>query len=94
MRLGQNKPLRKTLNFYKNYCTDLRQDKNGWYLQWVEENIKQYFLESLLLHEIGHSIDSFYKRYWSKATNSKRENFADSYAAVWANTIRESYSPE
>lgn len=92
MRLGQSKPLKKTLNYYNNFCTNLNQDKNGWYLQWTEEKIKLYYLESLLLHEIGHSIDSFYKRFKSKTTDKKREDFADSYAVIWANTIRETYN--
>lgn len=94
MRLGKTKPLQKILNYYKKYTTDIKQDEDGWYLQWTEETIRKYFLESLLLHEIGHSIDSFYKRYWSKATTIKRENFADNYVAVWADTIRETHKPE
>lgn len=94
MRLGKNKPLQKTLNFYKSYTTDLKEDKIGWYLQWTEETIRKYFLESLLLHEIGHSLDSFYKRYWSKATTTKSENFADNYVAVWADTVRGTYDPK
>ncbi len=93
MRLGKNKPFKKTLNYYKSYTTDLKEDKNGWYLQWTEETIRKYFLESLLLHEIGHSIDSFYKRYWSKATTNKSEKFADNYVAVWADIVRETYEP-
>jgi len=28
---------------------------------------------SLCPHEIAHSIDSFYKRYWSKLTEQKRK---------------------
>ncbi len=93
MRFGKSKPLKKTLNFYKNYVTELKEDKDGWFLQWTEETIKKYYLESLFLHEIGHSIDSFYKRYWSKATAQKRENWADNYVAVWADQIRETYEP-
>jgi hypothetical protein len=94
MRLGKNKPLQKTLNYYKSYTTDLKEDKNGWYLQWTEETIRKYFLESLILHEIGHSLDSFYKRYWSKATTTKSENYADNYVAVWADKLRETYKPD
>jgi len=91
MRIGKNKPIKKILNYYSEFTTDLNEDKDGWYLQWTDEKIKRYYLESLLLHEIGHSIDSFYKRYWSKATVDKKENWADNYAAVWADTIRETY---
>ncbi len=94
MRLGKKKPLRKTLNYYKNYTRELKEDKNGWYLQWTEKVIKRYYLESLLLHEIGHSLDSFYMRYWSKASATKAENYADNYVAVWADKLRETYDPK
>ena len=94
MRLGKCKPLNKTLNYYKDYSTNIGTDKDGWYLLWTEEQIKRYYLESLLLHELGHSIDSFHKKYWSKATNRKKENWADNYVAVWADQIRETYEPK
>jgi hypothetical protein len=91
MRLGKLKPTKRILNYYKAYTTVLKEDRNGWYLLWTRENIKQYYLESLLLHEIGHSIDSFYKRYWSKAAANKREKWADNYVEVWADQVREQY---
>lgn len=89
MRFGKKKPLKKTLNYYKNFTSDFHEDEYGWYLKWTEEKIKQYYLEDLLLHEIGHSIDSFYKRFWSKSGEQKRENWAENYVAVWANEIRQ-----
>lgn len=89
MRLGKLKPTKRILNFYKDYTTVLKEDRDGWYLLWTRQKIKQYYLESLLLHEIGHSIDSFYKRYWSKAAGKKREKWADNYVAVWADQVRE-----
>jgi hypothetical protein len=94
MRLGKNKPLKKILNYYKDFTNELKEDQDGWFLLWSEENIKKYYLENLLLHEIGHSIDSFYERYWSKASKQKRENWADNFVAVWADKIRENYEPE
>jgi len=89
MIFGKKKPLNKTLNFYKKYTTNLNQDKTGiWYLQWTEEAIKRYYLESLLLHEIGHSIDSFYQRFWSKAAVRQNEIYANNYALFWGATLR------
>jgi len=91
MVFGKKKPLQKTLNFYKKYTTELSQDSDGyWYLQWTEDLIKRYYLESLLLHEIGHSIDSFYTSFWSKASNRKKEVFANSYAYFWSASLRDS----
>lgn len=91
MRLGKSKPIKRILNYYCQYSNELEEDKDGWYLQWTAEEIRRYYLEGLLLHEIGHSIDSFYKRFWSKADCNKAEKWADNYAAVWSNTIRETY---
>ncbi|NDV59362.1 hypothetical protein [Bacteroides sp. 519] len=88
MRFGQKKPTNKQLSFYKSYCMDLRHDKKGWYLQWTSEKMKQYFLERLLLHEIGHCVDFIYNRHFSKANRKQLEDFADSYAMVWGNSIR------
>lgn len=93
MRLGKRKPTLGLLRYYKNFTTALKEDDDGWYLEWTEENIKKYYLENLLLHEIGHSIDSFYKRYWSKAASQKREHWADNYVAVWADQVRTTYEP-
>ena len=92
MRFGKTKPENKNLNYYKKYSIDLQQDDYGWFLQWTEETIKDYYLNDLLLHEIGHSVDSFYKRYWSMATEFKKENFAKNYVAVWSNKIRQTFN--
>ncbi len=89
MLFGQTKPMAKELGFYKTYCTDLQRDKKGWYLQWTEQKMKQFFLEKLLLHEIGHCVDYIYQRQWSNANKKKVEDFADNYAVVWSNKIRE-----
>ena len=91
MLFGQTKPTTKELSFYKAYCTDLQHNKSGWYLQWTEQNMKRYFLEKLLLHEIGHCVDYIYQRQWSKANNKQVENFADNYAVVWSNNIRQTF---
>ena len=89
MFFGKIKPTSKQLSFYKPYCNNLIHDKNGWYLQWTNESYKKYYLEKLLLHEIGHCVDYIYKRQWSKANLKKVEDFADNYAVIWSNIITE-----
>lgn len=89
MLFGQAKPTSKQLSFYKQYCTDLQHDKNGWYLQWTTESYKKYYLEKLLLHEIGHCVDYIYQRHWSKANLKQVEDFADNYAVIWSNKIKQ-----
>ncbi|PIF45259.1 hypothetical protein CLU96_2260 [Chryseobacterium sp. 52] len=89
MIFGSIKPTAKQLSFYKQYCKDLQHDKNGWYLQWTDESYKKYYLEKLLLHEIGHGVDYVYQRYWSKANKKQVEDFADNYAVIWSNTMKQ-----
>ena len=89
MHFGKLKPTNKQLHFYKNYCIDLQHDKNGWYLQWTVESYKKYFLEKLLLHEIGHCVDYIYEHHWSKANNKQVNDFADNYAVIWSNALKQ-----
>lgn len=85
MIFGMKKPKRKELKFYSDWCQDLRFDekKKVWFLQWQKETIRDYYLNSLLLHEIGHFVESVYERFWSKANKNKREKFADNFAKIW-----------
>lgn len=89
MVFGQTKPTTKQLSFYKQYCTDLQHDKNGWYLQWTNESYKKYYLEKLLLNEIGHSVDYMYQRFWSKANSKQTHDFANNYAVIWGNNVKQ-----
>lgn len=89
MEFGRKKPSKKILKWYSFYEPELIYEKENWVLKWTEENIKKYYLEGLLLHEIGHQIDSFYKRFWSvKYKKQRAENYADNFAYYWANEIR------
>ena len=91
MPFGNKKPTKARLNFYSKWCEDLIFDENSktWYLKWDKEMIKDYFLNHLLLHEVGHFIDSFNQRFWSKANNKKSEDFADTFAVIWSSKSKE-----
>jgi hypothetical protein len=89
MLFGQRKPNNKQLTFYKPYCTNLQHNQKGWFLQWEQAKLKQYFLEKLLLYEIGHCVDYVYQRRWSHANAKQIEDFADNYATIWCNKVRE-----
>lgn len=88
MNFGKKKPLQKILKWYAAFEPDLQNVNENWQLLWTEEKIKKYYLEGLLLHEIGHQVDSQYQRYWSKAYKNKAEQFADNYAYYWSSQIR------
>ncbi len=89
MNFGTKKPPNKALKWYSAFEPELIHANGNWTLKWTEEKIKKYYLEGLLLHEIGHQMDSVYKRYWSSNYKKQRaENFADNFAYYWGNEIR------
>ena len=87
MWFGNKKPSKGTLKLYARWTDELVFDEgeSAWYLMWDEETIKDYYLNSLFLHEIGHFVDSESRRFWSKADEKKKEDFADDFALA-ANT--------
>lgn len=88
MKFGNKKPLKKIIKWYSNYEPELIEENGNWQLLWTEEKIKKYYLEGLLLHEIGHKVDSIYQRYWSKNYKKRGEKFADNFAYYWGDKIR------
>jgi len=88
MKFGKKKPLKKIIKWYSNYEPELIEENGNWQLLWTEEKIKRYYLEGLLLHEIGHKVDSVYGRYWSKNYKERAEKFADNFAYYWGDKIR------
>lgn len=86
MSFGNNKPTKRILKSYSNWTKELCFDekKEIWFLQWNTEAIRDYYLNSLLLHEIGHFVESVYEKFWSPAKTQRREDFADNYARIWS----------
>lgn len=84
MIFGAKKPLKKELSLYSNWCENLCFDEKEkvWFLQWKFEKVREYYLDFLLLHEIGHFVESAYQSFWSKAAGRKSENFADNFARI------------
>jgi hypothetical protein len=91
MIFGNTKPTKRILKSYSEWTQDLRFDekKKVWFLQWNAETIRDYYLNSLLLHEIGHFVESVYEKFWSNAGRHKREDFADNYARIWSSKMIE-----
>jgi len=87
MVLGTKKPSKRALKEYSPWTSDLvfNEAANTWHLQWTEETIYDYYLNSLFLHEIGH----FVGKYSGKTNPKKQEDFADAYALKWHSRIRE-----
>ncbi|MEM1118877.1 MAG: hypothetical protein AAGJ18_00425 [Bacteroidota bacterium] len=89
MYFGKKKPTKKDVKFYGEWEDNWIKEKGNWYLNWTKKNIKKYYLEHLLLHEIGHLIDSINKRFYSKTRDKQKEDFANNYATIWNNRIKE-----
>lgn len=86
MVFGSSKPVHRVLKSYSKWTQDLQFDdkKKIWFLQWSEEEIRNYYLNSLLLHEVGHFVDFMFNRIWSKANLKQTEDFANNYARIWS----------
>jgi hypothetical protein len=67
------KTSQKRVKLYLNWCRDVRFDekKNVWYLKWEVEKVRDYYLNFLLLHELGHFVESVYQSFGAKPTNVK-----------------------
>jgi len=83
LRFGPRKPPQKKLREYARWNPELIQDGPDWCLRWSEAALRLFYLEHLLLHEIGHHVDFFYRR-WSKANHKQVEEFANQYAVEWS----------
>jgi len=85
--VGARKPTAKQLRAFEPWCTDLVKREGQWCLNWTLEGLRGYYLDHLLLHEVGHHVDSLRRRY-SHASAKQAENFSDSYAVLWSQRLR------
>ena len=94
MNFGKKKPSKKIIKFYAEWEDNWIKENEKWQLQWSKSSIKQYYLEHLILHEIGHLIDSKNKRFYSKTNEKQKEDFANNYAFIWNNRLKEKFKLE
>jgi hypothetical protein len=83
LRFGLKKPARRWLRKYAQYGPELARDEKGWFMQWNEEQLRRFYIEYLLLHELGH-LDDYFRTRWTKANNRTTEEFADQFAVAWS----------
>ena len=77
--ISKKRPSDRQLKFYAGYKTELIECKDGWYLEWELAELKDFYIQTLLFHEIGHNVD-WYRRHWSKSNLKACEEFANQYA--------------
>lgn len=83
LRFGVKKPSRRRLREFSRWGAELAQDDAGWSLRWTEDQLRAFYVEGLLLHELGHHLD-YYRRRWSKANVRRCEEFANQFAVEWS----------
>ena len=76
---GEKKPSKRMQKVLSGYDAELSFRNDVWVSDWSKAKLKDFYIEHLLLHEIGHHVD-WYLRHWSKANNRILEEAADQYA--------------
>ena len=76
----ERKPEQKDIRYHEKYTKDWREDKNGWYLQFTSESIRQFYIEKLLLYSIGQMVNAIWQRYAKNTSRKKVDDFATQYA--------------
>lgn len=75
----KRKPHQKFTNELSRLGIELRKGNGGFYIYPTTEQLRRFYIQSLLFHEIGHHVDWYYRR-WSSANSRETEEFADQYA--------------
>ena len=79
VKLGAKKPSRRKMKELGKWCDDISIKNGIWCAKWNLSELRGYYINVLLYHEVGHHIDWYYRN-WSKANNKQVEEFADQYA--------------
>ncbi len=86
LRFGKRRPSKALLKEYAPWTTDLVQREGQWCLRWTLDGLRDFYLKNLLLHEVGHHVDWYY-RHWTAANRRQAEEEANQYAIRWAKRV-------
>ena len=76
---GDKKPPAAMYRVIDRYGAELAFRRGEWVSRWEDLGLRNFYIEHLLFHEIGHHVD-WYSRDWSKANHRILEETADQYA--------------
>jgi hypothetical protein len=79
--LGPKKPSARKLKELGNWCNNIYSKNDHWYAKWQLSELRKYYINNILYHEVGHHIDWYYRN-WSSANRKQAEEFADQYAIL------------
>lgn len=80
--MGNTKPTASKIAPFLRYGASLLYENGRWYVHLSNPKLRQFYIEYLFCHEVGHHVD-WYARRWSKANTRQVEEFADQYAVLW-----------
>ena len=80
----ERKPQQKFVSELHRLGIKLHRRKSGFYIKPTKDQLRHFYIQSLLFHEIGHHVD-WYNRRWSRANVKETEEFADQYAMQMTN---------
>ena len=93
LRFGKRKPPSKRIKRFARWTEDLVYQDDGWVLRWTKEALRQFYLEDLLLHEVGHHVD-YFTRHWTLANHKQLEGFAEQYAVFWSRDLKQVFDSQ
>ncbi|MCL2623681.1 MAG: hypothetical protein FWD31_08460 [Planctomycetaceae bacterium] len=64
---------------YQRTFTKTWQEGDKWYVKFDEESLKRFYLQDVLIHEIGHHVDWCRRKHWRDVTEEFAEWFAREY---------------
>lgn len=76
---GQKKPSNHIINEVSRFGGEIKRRGREWVSEWTLRSLRQFYLQGILFHEVGHHIDQYY-RHFSDANTKETEEFADQYA--------------
>lgn len=90
---GPRQPGVRFRRVLEQYGAELTFRAGCWHSQWRLPALRDFYIEYLLLHEIGHHVD-WMVRHWSKANRRVCEEAADQYAFLRTTKRSISYQRE
>ena len=73
-------PKPSVLREFERAGAEILRDGKFWRMRFNENSLKQFYLRYVLLHELGHHVDS---ENFELKTNKAAENFADWFATEY-----------
>lgn len=82
--IWKSKPRQKLISEFNRLGISMRKNNSGYHIKPTLEQLRRFYIQTLLFHEIGHHVDRYYRR-MSQANSKEVEEFAAQYAIQMTN---------